>query len=429
MSRINIIAAVLVLACAWRVDAQTTVTVPGQAVQIAPSSVTVPQDPAIPALAARVTAAEAAIKALQASTPTTPPVVTPPVVTPPVVEPPATGSRDVLRQPFASTSIWNVPIGSGARYVAAGLSSTFPTADASIPYPDENVIVLRPGAPLVDVREGPWSGDRCSPTSAKVFARVPLPSDLIVPNGNGNLAGAVLSSDRRTVVNVQPLTRCGAGGAATSIVRWPDSDLYGDGIDGAHGGSGMSSLGGTLRVGELRKGATTGPRHALQLIVWMQEGYRCTTYAQCYRWPARAADGYAVGRYGTAKAGPAAMKMGALLALPASVDIAALGLETEPGRLIAWTLQNYGGYIVDDAWGGQFGIGTERGPDGVFVQQFQADFGFSFHQRTNATGAGAAWMRDMQRLVRALHVVDNNSATSIGGGGTPRQPLAPEVRP
>ena len=37
---------------------------------------------------------------------------------------------------------------------------------------------------------------------------------------------------------------------------------------------------------------------------------------------------------------------GALLALPPGTDIAALGLRTEPGRMIAWTLQNYGAYIV-----------------------------------------------------------------------------------
>lgn len=410
---------------AWQVAvAQTTVVVPGQSMQLAPTTLTVPQDPALPALAARLTAAEAAIKALQ----TTPPVVTPPVIDPPVVIPPTPGARNVLKQPFASTSIWNMPIGSNAQYVPAGLSSIFADQWASMPYPDENVIVLRPTAPLVDVREGPWSGDRCKPSSTRVFARVPLPVDLIVPSGNGNLAGAVLSADGRTIVNVQPLTRCSTGGQATSIVRWPDSDLYGDGIDGAHGGSGMSSLGGTLRVGELRPGQQ-GPAHALQLIVWMQEAYRCTTMAACFRWPAKAADGYAVGRYGTAKAGPVGFKMGALLALPASVSIASLGLETEPGRQMAWTLQNYGGYVVDDSYGGQFGIGTERGPDGSFLTQFRADYGFDFWQRQNAAGAGAAWMRDVQRLVRNLHIVDNNSVTAIGGGGVPRQPLAPSIQP
>ena len=38
-----------------------------------------------------------------------------------------------------------------------------------------------------------------------------------------------------------------------------------------------------------------------------------------------------------------------------------------------------------------------------------------------------AWSRDVQRLRQALQVVDNNGPASIGGGGTPRQPLLPEL--
>jgi hypothetical protein len=34
----------------------------------------------------------------------------------------------------------------------------------------------------------------------------------------------------------------------------------------------------------------------------------------------------------------------------------------------------------------------------------------------------------MQRLVKALNVVSNNSSSNIGGGGTPRQPLAPAFK-
>lgn len=67
MNRLRILLAFAFAATLNPCHAQTTVSVPGQAVQVAPSSVTVPQDPAIPALAARVTAAEAAIKALQAA--------------------------------------------------------------------------------------------------------------------------------------------------------------------------------------------------------------------------------------------------------------------------------------------------------------------------------------------------------------------------
>ena len=37
-----------------------------------------------------------------------------------------------------------------------------------------------------------------------------------------------------------------------------------------------------------------------------------------------------------------------------------------------------------------------------------------------------AWSRDLQRLRQALAAVDNNGPSlSVGGGGTPRQPLLP----
>jgi hypothetical protein len=41
----------------------------------------------------------------------------------------------------------------------------------------------------------------------------------------------------------------------------------------------------------------------------------------------------------------------------------------------------------------------------------------------------SAWVRDMQRIVKALHVVDNNAPGSIGGGGALRQALAPPIDP
>lgn len=146
--------------------------------------------------------------------------------------------------------------------------------------------------------------------------------------------------------------------------------------------------------------------------------------SDCYRWPATAADSYAVGFYGTeGNNANSAMKMGALLAIPASVDLSDLQLETAPAKQLAWTLQNYGAYIVDDTYGASFALNAEDGPDGSVRDQFRADWGFDLEQRVNAN---TPWTRDMQRLVGALNVVDNNSPDRIGGGGAPRQPLAPD---
>jgi len=210
------------------------------------------------------------------------------------------------------------------------------------------------------------------------------------------------------------------------LVTWDAVHIDGDGIAGSHGGSGLSALGGSIRVGELRPGSQ-GPKHALKVEVYAKESlYRCTIKSDCHRWPATTSDSYSVGLYGILKNNSnSAMKMGALLAIPASIKISALGLETEPGKQIAWTLQNYGAYIVDDTWGPSFSINTEVGPEGSVRSQFQSDWGFSFEQRVRDN---TPWVRDMQRVVQALHVVDNNGPHSIGGGGTPRQPLAPELR-
>ena len=56
--------------------------------------------------------------------------------------------------------------------------------------------------------------------------------------------------------------------------------------------------------------------------------------------------------------------------------------------------------------------------------QFQSDYGMSFEVTASAPNA---WSKDLQRIRTVLADVNNNSPTSIGGGGTPRQPLLPEL--
>jgi hypothetical protein len=340
------------------------------------------------------------------------------------------GTRDPLTWPFAATSIWNMPIGTGAVYVPAGMTGT-PASDvwAGMPQVDGEQIILRPTAPPTPIRysDAGWTGrDRCNPSTSTVLATVPMPSNYVQPHNPYNNAATFLMSDGKTLWQAQPFTRCTAGQPATSLYVVGPTDLYGDGIAGVHGGSGLSAIGGSLRLGELRPGGQP-PRHALKVNVYARrELYRCTTRADCYRWPARTADGYAVGFYGVEGGTVRAMKMGALLALPASLDLVTLGLETEPARMLAWTLQNYGAYIVDDTYGPNFAINAETGADGSFETQFQNDWGFPLEQRVRDN---SPWVRDIQRLLRALHVVDNNGPSTIGGGGTPLQPLAPPFGP
>jgi hypothetical protein len=119
------------------------------------------------------------------------------------------------------------------------------------------------------------------------------------------------------------------------------------------------------------------------------------------------------------------MQMGTLLALPPSFDVA--GLRTEPARILARALQDYGAHVVDNTGWNVLGIATEWGPDGRVTDQVAADFGVHFGGNRNdpKTPATADFNEDLDAIVAGLHDVDNNGPDSVGGGGTPRAPLAP----
>ena len=340
----------------------------------------------------------------------------------------ATTARDPLKQPFSTGSIWNMPIGSGAIYLPANLP-TNPGKNiwAKMPGIDDEHIVLKPTSPLtrINVSSAAWSGrNRCAATGGQLL-QVPMPINYIVPNSTSNSSSSFLLADGRSIVQTQPLARCTAGGPGTALVKFAPVDLYGPGITGAHGGSGLSAIGGSIRVGELRPGST-GPQHVLKVAVYAKESlYKCSSRSNCFRWPAVTSDSYAVGNYGVNNPNShPSMKMGSLLAIPPSTNLNALGLETVPARQLAWTLQNYGAYIVDDTYAPGFFLNAEVGPDGSVPAQFKADYGFEMEQKVQGN---TPWMRDIQRLAKALYVVSNNGPSSIGGGGTPRQPLAPQI--
>lgn len=336
-----------------------------------------------------------------------------------------------------------MPIGRGATYVAAHLPAVPGNGAASNGLQaDKEKIVLRPNAPPTKIfySLAGWTGaDRCPPdASGRELTTVPIPRDYIVGHNSSNSSATFLLADGRTLIQSQPFARCTADGPATSEAHLPPVDLYGPGIDGAHGGSRLSAIGGSLRLGELRRGGEP-PRHALKLNVYAaQVLYKCreTNRSDCYRWPASTADKYAVGGYGTVNngvvhngvaitGGTPAMRMGALLAIPASQDLTSLGLVTEPAKQLAWTLQNYGAYIVDDTGGPGYALSVEDGIDGSFTARFAVDWTFEF--AVAGSDKTSPWAKDIQRLMTALYVVDNNSRTTVGGGGEPLQPLAPPL--
>ena len=92
--------------------------------------------------------------------------------------------------------------------------------------------------------------------------------------------------------------------------------------------------------------------------------------------------------------------MGSLVAIPPSVDLATLGLSSS-GLMLARSLQDYGAYVTDRS------------------------AGFAFYAEPSAEALLASMRADLNKIRAQLRVVTNNSPSSVGGGGTPRVPLAP----
>lgn len=346
-------------------------------------------------------------------------------------QPPFPATRDAIAWPFVWNSIWNMPLGDTARRVPAEMS----IGDAGVSV-DEDILVLDPTAPLVNVvrHEGGWNAQvqRCEEvTGTALVTGVPIPEGFVTDPGylgaTPNHAAAILMADGDTLVQTQPLHRCSPGGPAVSqYVYGQDSLRTGSGIPGAHGGSRMSSIGGTLRLGELVPGGAI--RHALKINIDC-EAFCSYDRADAdgqpgFRWPALAADQEAPGRY---QGNVAALQMGALLALPA--DFSADGLRTEPARMVARALIHYGAYVVDDTRYPIFAFTTEWSPQGRVIDEFEAAWGFGMHDAAAPDcaddSAECAWVQDMTEIVAALEVIDDNGPSSIGGSGARVAPCAP----
>src|SRR5438093_552151 len=339
----------------------------------------------------------------------------------------AAAGRDPLKWPFSRDSIWNLPIGSNARYVWAGIRH----ATSMAYFNDADILVLTPNAPSTTVYANydDWgSGNRCSAQGGALFD-VPMPSNFVILGSHQgsedgdtpNAAAALLSSDGHSLIQTQPFARCAGQSPTSHYMFWPE-DLYGTGETGSHGGSGLSALGGTVRLGELVPGGTI--RHSLKLNLDSANYY---SGFGGYRWPAVKSDAGGAGYGGSIPED----RMGSLLAV--KPDFAIGGLETEPGKIVARAFMDYGGYIVDSSGWSIYNFVTEHSPDGSIYQEFPNSWGYPLNAGVGANG----WARDLDKIFTNLYVVDSwDKATwltvsasngTIGVGlGTPRVPWAPE---
>jgi hypothetical protein len=326
--------------------------------------------------------------------------------------------RDKFQQPFACDSIWNMPIGSNADYVSANIGSPGAAVDT------DWLIGTRESDPQVPTyMPGAWGEGRCTGTTPQQQAQwhpaaaemLHVPYELIIPDAQGirtpNNSSAFLKPNGRTLVSFSVTARCQQGGPLYG--SWfGEQDIYGDGIAGGHGGSALSSIGGSIRNGELLNDAPIP--HALKLDIWGNWlYYNPNSQTPGYRWPAAFADFNAPNQY---KGSNPALVMGSLLAIPPDVTAESLGLHSHAGKKLFQALQDYGAYIVDDAgWDYNYLCVESRA-----AQEYQAVNGYSIDD-------DKALQADFLKLIATVKVVNNNSPNSIGGGGIPRVSLASPI--
>ena len=364
--------------------------------------------------------------------------------------------RDPVQAPFSSKSIWNAPIGSAAIFVPAHIYDASRGFAPPVNFHNDQEFVIETSAadPFVRWYNQP-SGDNAAPgasactilnTSVSTTS-VRMPHSFTTTAEPNNNPAVLIQPDRRTYIEMQPLYRCYPGGpiaAAYGGETQPTphlSDLYGEGTLGAHGGSGLSALGGQIRLHELDP--ASGPiLHALKLELLGNLYYspkrRHMTAAGIdgsFRWPAVGSDGYTYNspQYPGLLYNGSVPELvpGALLAIPAQLsNQLRTALTTEFGRRVLDALTHYGGYVVDDTANPLAAICMEAGSGDRLAAMYGADFNMSYHGTRYPQGTGVyrgPLYKDLVLAFQALHVVDNNAPDSVGGGGAPLVPPPPPL--
>ena len=370
--------------------------------------------------------------------------------------------RDRFLEPFSSTSIWNTAIGSCAEFSPAHLFG--PGREPTQFHNDQDFFLrVTEADPLTAwIDQGDWGGDDHCHVTGKVVSHLRFPQNWTSasdcggqtdpakcsskPNQPNNNAMGVLLADGETIVQMQPAYRCVMGGALLARFgnttdgcpqQFPNvTSIFGDGALGSHGGSGLSGVGGTIRLGELLP--SSGPiQHAIKIELQHQWYYgshplqRASVYnggRGQYVWPATGSDGGSNKAPGGLYSGnDPHVAPGALLALPADVG-ASIKTSTVVGRKIKQALIDYGGYIVDDTGNGN---SVAICMESQVNDEMRKTYGFTMtypHGVSNcSTDPGKALYSDLLAIFQALHAVINNAPGSIGGGGKPRVPPKPPI--
>ena len=312
----------------------------------------------------------------------------------------AHGTRDPVRQPFASNSPWNIALCSGARLepVRSAALDLARRGAAVLPAShDRALFTARADDPEVEV------ADRYT---GLPLARIRAPGDAL--RGWTRPATATLLDPAEGVAHELALADRGEDGLRAMLCR--EIDLRGTGIPPAQAGhtfGGFPVLAGVIRAGELARGTP----HALAASA-LHTGLSRGPDGGAHVWPSRHVplENKLLARMGA----EGNVRFGTLLALPPSVDLAALGVGTNgPAYELARALQDYGAYVTHS-----YGPAPADGAGGWVQPALQ------FFAESEDADALRALSAAAARIVPLLQVVANNAPGTPGGGGSPRRPPA-----
>jgi hypothetical protein len=310
-------------------------------------------------------------------------------------------TRDPAYWPFATTSPWNMPIGDKAQYGEIHAPHFDPAAGGGMNcgWWSHPIFIATERDPRVTIYLHP----RYLNVAEKAFITMRVPADA-QPDPKSDAHLHIIDETHRFVVEMIGAVKDAHGkitatwGACKNDLR--DAGVYDTPYHGtrAYGGSAIAGL---IRRGEL----THGIPHALAAAIDPKAHNRNGPGGKPFVWPASSADGDADTAYGTT----GNLYMGTLVAIPPTVDLDKFGF-TGPDLAIARALQDYGAYIVDSG-GCNFQLFAEPKAKDEAAQIKVEPSGQSYYS--------------LRKLVPFLRIVTNNGPQSVGGGGTPRRPLAP----
>ena len=297
-----------------------------------------------------------------------------------------TSTRDPAYWPFAANSPWNMPIGSKAKFEPVSspewttalkygfiINSTAYTIPVYIATGSDPVrtIYRTDGANITFQQRVP---DAAAPSPG-------LDAQLSLIDETHSYVTEMILAKRRSDGNIE--------------APFPNKiDLRGPGVFKDYHGS--CAYGGSCTAGLIRKGElSSGIRHALRISITTAVLNKNAPGGKPYVWPANSADD----GDGRSYTGTGNVYMGSLLAIPPNVNIKKIAPPGTPVYELAKALQDYGAYVVDR---GYLNLYAEPAADQE-VQQLLY----------NST------------VPKYLQVVVNNGPNHVGGGGTPRRPLAP----